>query len=101
MSYSFNLTVTYEDVPDLSDSIRREFHRSSLSSQAEHGTSFESINAVEDAAIAAGFMTDALGHNWKTARIMVSGHANPNNSPREGWSNEYLTVTVSVLEYVT
>lgn len=28
-------------------------------------------------------------------RVSMTGHANPNHAPRDGWANEMITVTVS------
>lgn len=54
----------------------------------------EQMNVAADAAtkiIASG----AIGGAGKEFYVNVSGHANPDHEPAEGWSNDALTVSVS------
>lgn len=58
---------------------------------AERG---EQVDAAKEAAKA---ILAATGRDNDIIAISLYGHANPEHGPREGWSNEQITVSVGVL----
>lgn len=54
----------------------------------------EQFDAALDAAKA---LAGVVGRPGDPVIVTLNGHANPGHSPRDGWSNETITITVSAL----
>jgi hypothetical protein len=55
----------------------------------------EQRDQLEAAKVAAGVLAQAVGRPDDDIRVTVSGHANPEHGPRDGWASEMITVSVS------
>jgi hypothetical protein len=49
----------------------------------------------EAAVVAAQALAKVVGRDGDTVHVSISGHANPDHAPRDGWANEMISVTVS------
>jgi hypothetical protein len=55
----------------------------------------ECVEQAHAAAVAARTLLDAAVGTTSRVAVNISGHANPNHGVREGWSNEFITVSVN------
>ena len=99
MSYSFSTSPINVGKDSIRECVGYAFNKFSAAGQAENGTLGEAQIAVNYISKAAVVMVEALGDNAEIVSISVSGHANPGNLPKEGWSNEFCSLTVSVKKY--
>lgn len=44
---------------------------------------------------AAQHLAQVVGRPDDRVHVMISGHANPHHAPREGWSDESVTISIS------
>lgn len=70
-----------------------------VTNQVANGTGAEFVQAVEQAAIVAWAVAQQIALNADTVCVLISGHVNPNYEKSEGWANDFLNVSVSVLRY--
>lgn len=97
MSYSFSFPITRGEHP--TEAVHNAW-AGPRSHQVEQGTGDEAGRAVEAvAADALPALLDALGPNWSTASVSISGHANPGNVPTSGWANDCIAVRIDVTTY--
>jgi hypothetical protein len=97
MSYSFNLKVK-----DGSEDVYGEVVNAgtaaveSLGEDSPKPEMFEHVYAAADA-VAAIFATHCFGEG-RTVNVSVSGHAEPNHTKREGWSQDCMIINLSQLQ---
>lgn len=92
MSYSFDIGVT--PVSELDAAIETR------STPFLEGRPVDEQDAVTDhlrfAARVIGEAAKEMG-SPDAVRVAISGHANPGHAPREGWSDEHLTISVAAV----
>jgi aldehyde:ferredoxin oxidoreductase len=55
----------------------------------------EQREQLDVATQAAKALARVVGRPGDDVRVSMTGHANPDHAPRQGWANEMITVTVS------
>jgi hypothetical protein len=57
----------------------------------------EGLEQVRQAKVMANsiIVSGAVGNGDKVYYVNLSGHANPNHEPKEGWANDMITVSVA------
>lgn len=55
----------------------------------------EQTEQIDVAIAAAKLLAGAVGRPGDEVFVSISGHANPGHAPKEGWSNETVTVSVT------
>lgn len=95
MSYQFELPRVQS--ADLDDAIRERADnwaaRTSMSEE-ERDAFTEHVEGITHALEA---MASWMGSEDQELRCVVTGHANPGHKPREGYSDEHITISIGVL----
>lgn len=107
MSFSVGITVQrgddLEQIPqrilDQYNSSPGEGMKSVAQHQVENGTAKEAEQMLLEAAIGVCDSAVFTGTSWERVSVSISGHANPGGVAKEGWANDYVATTVSVLAY--
>jgi len=56
----------------------------------------EARRHLDAAAAAAALLAEAIGVDEDKLAVSISGHANPGHGKVEGWSDEFITISVAV-----
>lgn len=94
MSWSAHVS----DLPpaDVEDKLTDEIDRYFAQYEPESHASLTESKAAAAAAIRAAVdILDAGVVGTRNVNVSISGHANPNHEPAEGWSNDGITVTIT------
>ena len=62
-----------------------------LRQNPECGDQFDAVASAAQSIIDSG----TVGAQGKQFHVSMSGHANPNHEPREGWANDAVTIQIS------
>lgn len=92
MSYSFNASGPRSSVVDE----LREKGRAAIAAVHDPDAGEAAQEHVRAAADAVAQLLEVVGRADDTVSVNVAGHANPDHAPREGWSNETLSISISV-----
>lgn len=88
MSWSVTLEVVRDVDAEPQVSVK---HRQS---QVGHGD-IESEKAIESAVDAVKGLLRNMALGYGTFDVQLSGHANPENKPVAGWSNDFMSIRIS------
>jgi hypothetical protein len=93
MSYSASFTVggTEDDPASVSDGL--DAMPRQQSPDGVDAAFDEHVAAIDEALNA---LAPVVGRQGKY-RVNVSGHANPDHTPLEGWADEFITLTITAL----
>lgn len=97
MSYSVTTPLTRGE--DVEHVLQVAYAAQSRSSAASGGYLTEADAGIAAAVEAFKLTLEALGPNWETVQLSVSGHANPGQQATAGWANDTLDVKAYVLTY--
>lgn len=97
MSFSFDLVAIKGDSDDDREDLRQALVAAADKARTESGSDAESETGqlLEAAVQTALRLAAAVARPEDRIAVTVTGHANVDHAPREGWADEYLTVTVN------
>lgn len=101
MSWSLSTTIKAAEVPVSKTGMVPEelvnIDRSNIGNNQALKERDEQIDAAIDAALR--ILVQGGFDNAEEIAITMSGHANPEHKPVEGWSNETINVSVTIRKY--
>jgi hypothetical protein len=86
MSYSFELARGPEQ--DVTGRLRDEAAKQAQAGEPEFEDHVTRIAKVVDE------LVRAVGQRGEDVRVRVVGHTNPEHKPREGWAEEFISISV-------
>lgn len=93
MSYSFNASGVRADV---GDELREKGRAAAIAAVHDPEAEQAALEHVGAALDAVANLLEVVGRADDTVSVNVAGHANPDHAPRDGWSNEALSISISV-----
>ena len=100
MSYNFHTPpLTQQEDPLVC--VLDAFEKLAADGQRQTGTYDEASDHVSAVAHAVPVVVQSLGPNVDTYIISVTGHANKGHKQQEGWSDEWVTIGITVKSYLS
>lgn len=97
MSFNISFALTRHDDPQAK--VDDAYAAQARPHQHGQGTGEEADRVMATAGSVLRDLAAALGEHWIQAQVMVHGHVNPGNAARSGWSNDGVSVIVTVTHY--